>query len=450
MSERLSLLRTSLSLLALVGLLLGQPGADTTGHESFTPTKEINRNRPILNASFSFTGKGTQPVFYPNIVWFTNGLSFLDSTLNPVKSISLDSGLQPSVIFSPSGKYIAVHTSRPRVNPPTILSKLGGPDTEVLTIYDRRGDSLSTFQVLGARGPDRPDLTFYVSDNDHLVSASYAANQLIFYDGKGRVRSKREMFASSGQSLVSGGEAVFSGDGRCLLVVAASDTTAQWADYIAQEPILYAILYDNNGRELWRRPLDGNQTSRAFAISARGSYVCAGGERTKSWPTTKATCNLFDAKGRLVGTYDVLDTLCPYAPFCCFSPDEKYLALANANVLLLIETASGKVVWRHTFPWRFVLHSDHYGYIAGIELSNDASVIGVGSVIVDRTPAMQVSHRLDILDRQGDALLENFTTKPDNIAKWNANTSTVFVSPDGSEASFRTRTGFQIFEHPRL
>jgi hypothetical protein len=413
--------------------LAGQGPADSLARLEFRHRKDVTYGRPVRSAFFTTVqGSGTYP-FYPRIVVFPDEVVAYDSALNPTASRKLAADSSFTVSFSPSGRYIGVRGVR--------------DGTEHFAVYDAQNLSGPQARINFDYGEDVPSPEFSISDRDgSFIAFSVAVNKIDLYDPRGQIVKRIGVFDTSDYQSERMGNGEFSADGGRCLVVALRKFYGEMRYVPPDSPPLYAVLYDRQCNELWRRPLSGNAQTSAFGVSAQGSFCCAGDEQRTKQGIAPAQFYLFNDTGALIGTYSVYEPPHPYAPVCRFSPDEKCLVLANGNTVKLIAIESGKVIWTRTFPWEFDNRSKRFGYIGSVAVANDASIVAIVTHMIDDTDGKKPSRRLDILDRDGNSLLHNYVVEARGPSYSSEGQTMVFVSPDGGQVFLRLANGFALFE----
>ena len=441
------------SLLLLACIAWAQHGEDTTKRQvlggasgvptaqAFKASERTDLNRLVLDARFAPTTGKEHGRIFPSIVAFPDEIAFYDTARRVLARVPLDSTLYPRPSFSTGGRYAGVKT------------QLG--DSARLTVYDEKTAPAPVSEIWYAEPEDWPGWLLSISDKDGLcVGVETYLKMIGVYDAHGRVRRTRYLFGDSAHSQGNWGNvgAAFSGDGTRYLVVAAREFDPEGKRTPRDSPNVYAFLSDREGNELWRRPLKGNLVEMACALSAHGRFACAGYMRTaKGNGLLEAEVYLFNNSGRLIGTYSVAKPGQPYALHCRFSPDEKYLVLANLERVELIETGTGKVLWTRDFPWRFdPKRRTHSGVIVdriiGVDVSDNAAAIALGTRLDRGSRGDQPVHRLDVLGRSGESLLADYEVEGQDAALMDEGRSLVYVSRDGDQVWFRLRSGFQCFE----
>jgi len=442
-----------MGLLLLACIAWAQQGGDTAKRQvcseasggptaqAFKASQRIDLSRPVLDARFApTTGKEHNRIF-PSIVAYPDEIAFYDTARRVLARVPLDSTLHPGAGFSTGGRYAGVKTL------------LG--DSALFAVYDEKTAPAPVSEIRYTVPEDQPGWLLSISDKDGLcVGVETYAKMIGVYDAHGRLRTTRYLFGDSAQSQWNWGNvgAVFSGDGTRYLVVAAREFDPEGKRTPRDSPNVYIFLFDHEGNELWRRPLKGNLVETSCALSAHGRFACAGDMRTaKGTGILEASVYLFKNSGRLIGTYSVAKPGQPYALHCRFSPDEKYLVLANLERVELIETGTGKVFRTRDFPWRFdpkrrTKSGVIVDRIIGVDVSDNAAAIALGTRLEKGPEDRQPVLRLDVLGKSGEFLVVDYEVAGRDAALMGEGRSLVYVSPGGNEVWFRLRSGFQVFE----
>lgn len=409
--------------------------------QAFRASERIDLNRPILDARFApATGKEHSRIF-PSIVVFRDGIAFYDTARRVLARVQWDSTLYPRVSFSPGGRYAGVTSLR--------------GDSALFAVYNEKSAPAPVSEVRYIQPEDEPSWMFSISDRGGSCVGVETFDKMIgIYDAQGRARKTRYLFGDSAtrEGTLGMVGADLSGDGTRYVVVAARELDPE-GDLTPQDsPNVCAFLFDREANELWRRSLKGNLAEMTCSISAHGRFACVGDMRTaKGSGIVEAKLYLFSNSGRLIGTYSVTKPDQPYAPQLRFSPDEKYLVLVNLELVELIETGTGKVLWTRAFPWRYDPNRrTHRGAIVdriiGVDISDNAATIALGTRLEREADDIQPVHRLDVLGRSGESLLADYEVESQGAALMDEGRSLVYVSRDGKEVWLRLRSGFQGFE----
>jgi len=251
-------------------------------------------------------------------------------------------------ILSGKGNFVAIHD---------YVRKSGDPVDytieEEFTICDDRGEEIYRIKgpVEGMALGDR----WLISDKDGwAVSTRIAYGALDFYSPTGDIKTV-PIFGEVGWGRSTAGTAIFSGNGEYLAVLVGGSPKLGPGLRPFRTDFLVA-LFDKSGNELWRRKVDERRLGN-MAISEHGEYFFfkaftieqAPRQRGEPPPEkgerdnlTSVTLSLYDKAGNELSFKDT--SLFAFGGFC-FSPKADYVALAGANLIRLMRTKDGSVVF---------------------------------------------------------------------------------------------------------
>jgi hypothetical protein len=149
-----------------------------------------------------------------------------------------------------------------------------------------------------------------------------------------------------------GGEGGFSEDGEYFGVIVENQRSRRALRGTGMSGEPWVILYDKNGRELWRRQVE-EYIPGGFVISSHAKYILVSAYTTRGVEETRegkdlmnsVSLFLFDRSGKMTKLDDpVLFSIAN------FSPDESYLAIAYENKIRLVDAESGKALFEKSLP----------------------------------------------------------------------------------------------------
>ena len=307
---------------------------------------------------------------YPKIIVFEDEVRFHDPNSVLLKTIPLSSKRVGDIIFSKKGDYVGI----PVMTEVPTKSEKG---KIVLTIYTRRGEKHCRFDKDVEFDGSSPG--FSISDRDGSFVESYgAAQRLTFRDGKAKVRREVDLFEGDEWTYKRDMKSSSSGDGR-LFAVLATKKFVQGTQYVDQtdDPNIYVILFDENGKELWRKPINEHAPT-CLSISSQGKYLLAGGEnRAGGSGITSQSQYLLDRNGSLIMTYHI-------GGRCRFSQNEEYLTIAGQNTIGLIQTSTGELLWSKQFSYSTDSRRSQWRRIVHLDISGNGALVGVSSTTYRR------------------------------------------------------------------
>jgi len=307
---------------------------------------------------------------YPKIIVFDDEVRFYDPDSALLKAIPLSSRRAGDIAFSENSNYVGI----PIMTEVATKSRKG---EIVLTIYTDGGEKHC--QLDEEVEFDGSSLDFSISDKDgSFVETDGAAQRLTFRDGKAKVKREVDLFEGDTWAYERGLRCAFSSDGR-LFAVLASRQFIQGREYIdpSRGPNIYVILFDDNGKEVWRKPLNEHGPG-CLSISSQGKYILVGGEDRGGASGVTSRCQyLFDRDGSLVSTYDIGND-------CKISHNEEYLVLAGKDAVGLIETSTGELIWSKQFSYPTDSRRSEWKWISQLDISGNGELIGVSSTLYRR------------------------------------------------------------------
>lgn len=187
------------------------------------------------------------------------------------------------------------------------------------------------------------------------------------------------------------------------------------------------ILFEMTGRELWRRNLPEFSAGQ-LAISPDGRFIAAGSYSTGMRGNIKKRTTIFDTSGSKIADIDLLFR------YADFSPDTKFVVLAEKQTAKLIELANGKVRWTRKMP-------AIEGMIAEIKVAANGTVAALTATNVFRNGEFVFTRpQLHIYDKAG-ALLQNMTLGDETFEK-----PSLAITEDAGEIYIGLRNSLLIFQ----
>jgi len=187
------------------------------------------------------------------------------------------------------------------------------------------------------------------------------------------------------------------------------------------------ILFDLSGREYWRKNLPDFSAGQ-LAISPDGRFITVGSYTTGMRGNIKKRTTLFDASGSKIATIDLLFR------YADFSPDTKFLVLAEKQTVKLIELANGKVRWTRDIP-------AEAGMIAEIQVAANGTVAALTATNVFRKGEFVLTRpQLHIYDKAG-TLLQNMTLGDETFEK-----PSLAITEDADEIYIGLKSSLLIFQ----
>ncbi len=315
--------------LSVVLILIALP-LEACGKESPANTRFILRMEETLSVQpavyFHFDTLATGDL-YPSIVITGKEIQFRSAGGQVRKSVRVPPST--SIVPTASGKFVGLLRLEGSLERPTSVA------TQVFQVYDQNGTRL--YEIRQPVRYDDPFGQFYLSNLDgRCVVADPGRGVVQFYDRKGKLLRKVDLFADDSYDLERTLVAAFSEDGRRVALATMKRAPAPPVDgrpAMRGEPHLFIFAPD--GTELHRLPLPGDVVQElAIAPDASSAAVATYGMDLSDSRTT-----LFDAQGRKIGSVDLLFRHAAY------SADGTKLLLAENHRMVLLSSRTAKVQW---------------------------------------------------------------------------------------------------------
>ena len=365
-------------------------------------------DKKIEEVAFGETEDGK---LYPKIVVFEDELRFYDETFELIKSWPRPRGTQVAV--SEGGHYFGLN----RVISKPATEK--GPSEVEWTLYNDKYEELAAVEYsVGYDGEGGQ--VFFISNSDGaFVEAEPGDQKVVFYDSKGNMKKRIDLFENDEWDMAKGMECAFSQNDYYFALVGCND---YWEPQDQWQKDIYLIFFNSLGEELWRRLVEKNGWVVSLSLSAKGNFILANGR------------SLFDRHGELVGTYTA--TWRHHK----FSKDEKYLVLAGENTVCLVGTANGNILWSKEFPYQIDTRARDWRWITHLDMSENGNLIAIITTLYKRRPGgyKVVYPTLILLDNKGEKIFER------EMRDQQVEVS-VRLTPDGSEAYLGMPRGLAKF-----
>jgi WD40 repeat protein len=263
-----------------------------------------------------------------------------------------------------------------------------------IEVYTANGEKLYEIQRNYYYDDSLPLVAISEPDGS-LIMGQNTSGEIRFYNPNGFLLRKVRLFDDAEYDLERVLQIDLSKDGTSVAIVAGkrgASPAGSNAPNPSAEPHLF--LFYLNGMELLRKPLADFNTS-ATAISDDGQYIAANSYTVAiKGDITKRTI-IFDNSGKEIGEVNLLFKRAG------FSPDSKFLILADNNAAKVFNLTTGKISWSYTI-------SKREGKITAVDISNNGEISALlvaKSKFGDGT-FMFTNPRLKILNNSGNLLQE--------------------------------------------
>ncbi len=253
-------------------------------------------------------------------------------------------------VASKGGSYVAVLALAQEV------VQAGSQAPLSITVYAVSAGKL--YEIIMTQHYDEPYPAVAISDRDGaMIIGNTALGSLQFYDSNGALQRTIELFRETQHDLERNVDIDFSRDGSVAAVVAGkrgSAPTGAPAANGSADPHL--LRFTPEGREIWRRALDGSNTNRVH-VSDDGRFVAANSYGVSLQGELQKQTQVFDENGNQIAETSLL------FKHADFSPDSQYLMLAENHLTEVVRLATGERVWRQRIDRK-------RGMIASVQMAN--------------------------------------------------------------------------------
>jgi len=405
----------------IVGMFaLAAIGFKAQASAEFKIVEEWKFEKEIKDVRFGETEDGRM---YPKIVVFEDEIRLYDKDFKKTMELNFVRGTM--VYFSPKNYYFGAITDIQKPN----IEK--GNSRVIFTLYDEYGQKKAgTDYEVGYDGEG--SRISFISDSGNFVQADASSHNLWFYDINGKLKQKVDLFRDDEWSYERGIFGSFLEDGNRLAVFACKEfiQSVKFKERF-EEPNLYVIVFDNDEKELWRRPIEEHAPT-SLLVSSEGKYIAVAAEnRGGILGVISQFQYLFDRSGNLTGKYSA-------GRICKFSEDEKYLLIAGKNTVELIQTSTGKVSWAKKFSWSTDSREKEWKWIENVEISGDGSfVILISNSYRRRTGGYDVvESELILLNKDGEIVGRKRLEGRNILAKMNHKGTEIFIRKQNTVEKF--------------
>ncbi len=355
----------------------------------------------------------------PKIIIQNEKVKWLNQNIS--KTVSLPDGYLKT-IFSKNGQYFGIISlneppkSRDR-NKIFKLEVYSAPAKKLYTLFRKQyfDDSFPSVTISNKNGS--------------VVMGQNTTGKLWFYSQNGVLIKELVLFTDATYDLERILHFDLNEDGTRLAVAASKRGASPLGSSAIKpsgEPHLF--LFEQNGGEIWRYNLPEFNVSQT-AISADGSHIIVNNYTIDVQGQLKKKSLLFNNAGERINSFDIL------FKYAEFSPDSKYLIIAENNVANVIEVSSGAIIWRTNI-------SRKQGMITAARLSNAAeyAILLVANNEFKDGQFMFTNCRVKVLDRTGK-LFQEIELKDETFEK-----PQLHFTPDHSYITIGFKNSYRIYE----
>jgi hypothetical protein len=303
------------------------------GSRKYQLLKSVNVKTPVK--IWHFTSNFPEQAV-PKIAVQQKQIHWLDGTTP--ETLPLPSGYVRSV-FSRAGNYLGLLSISKAVKE--------NPEDRILQLQIFSSTREKLYEIKITKHFDDPLPSVAISDKDgSVVLRQSAVGRLWFYNRNGSLNRDVVLFEDASYDLERVLQMEFTKDGQSLAVLASKRGASPIGSGVPNpsgEPHL--ILFNLNGEELWRRSLPEFNAGQ-IAMAPDGQYITVSSYTTDLQGTIKKRTVIFDERGQVITSLDFLFRNAD------FSPESKYLILAERTVAKVVELPTGKVLWTHNVSRR--------------------------------------------------------------------------------------------------
>ncbi|MGB2697780.1 MAG: hypothetical protein WBD28_07975 [Candidatus Zixiibacteriota bacterium] len=322
-------------------------------------------------------------------------------------------------ILSKKGNFVGIHD---------YIGKVGDPSdyliNEEYTICNDKGEEIYKIKI-PQEGKSMED-QFVISDKDgSAVGTRIQYGAIDFYHPDGSVKTV-PLFGELGWGLREG-YVNFSGDGEYLALLMEEIPESKRKLHPVKGD-LWIMLFDINGNVQWRRKVDEHQLNvqhpEKIAISEHGEYLAfkaytiereSTGKIGKILPRkgdsrllTSVTLSIYDKEGKELS---LKDTSLYIFNYFRFSPKADYLAMAGDNIIRLMSTKDGSIMFEKELQKDFSIRELLF-CSDGEHLIVRAKAVRGKEKVLESTGGFEqdirvYTHRFSIFTIKGDKIWQN-------------------------------------------
>lgn len=238
-------------------------------------------------------------------------------------------------VFSKNGRFAALVTLNPRDSVEPIDRDL---TISVISISD---PSRELYHINRKVYFDRviPSISV-IGDNGSVIVGESDIGQLWFYDQNGNLVTQIMLFTDAEYDLEKILDIDVNEDGSRVAVIAGKrGGSPAGSDAVNPNAEPHLFFFTGQGMEIWRKALP-DFNSNEVAISPDGQLIVANSFTIFTNGRLIKKTVIFNAEGQHIFTTDLL------FKHARFSPDSRYVLLAENNQLQLVDAVQGESLWR--------------------------------------------------------------------------------------------------------
>ena len=370
----------------VIFLCLSIPPIEIGNEVKFELIEEKQYDKEIWDVKFGETKDGR---LYPKFVVFEGEIRVYDEEGNLISKVPYPYE-RGDIIYSKKGNFIGLRIPK--------FPEGKAPYNIKFIVYSERGENLLVINEKIEFDVSMPN--FYISSKDGSVIELYMGlPKLAFRDVNGKLQKKVRLFKDDRYDITRGATCNFSEDGNYFVTLSHENVPIPFReDRPARDGNPYVILFNREGEEMWRYPLEEQGFGPHVSISPGGCFVVA--NNTSLHETKRIVASgtyLLSKEGALIRKYNNLVT--PggvWDPHIAFSRDEEFAALANLRKVIFVQTSTGEVLWEHEIELD--------------EIIRDISISGNNVTVMIEVKSVEYPSKILFLDINRESIGEKLFT----------------------------------------
>lgn len=291
-------------------------------------------------------------------------------------------------IFSRNGRFVALVTLNPRESVEAIDREL------TISVFSISEPSRELYHIKRKVYFDRVLPSFSViGDNGSVIVGESDTGQIWFYDQSGNLVSQVVLFPDAEYDLEKILDMDVNEDGSRIVVVAGKrGGSPAGSDAVNPSAEPHLFCFTRQGMEIWRKTLPDLNSNRV-AISPDGQFIVANSFSIFVNGRLNKKTLIFNSEGAPIFTTDIL------FKHARFSPDSRYVLLAENNQLQLVDTKQEKLMWKQKISRQDGIFID--GAVSG---SNGISAVLIAKISWENDQFISRNPQVVLFNLKGQSL----------------------------------------------
>lgn len=275
---------------------------------------------------------------------------------------------------------------------------------EKFVLLNRAGKKLWEIDKVPSAG----SFAFAISNEGRVAKLIHIGEEggqgtIDFYNEEGKIIKKARYFDKYHGTISVWSIGKFSGDGEYLIVLGGDGSEIKRC----------LVLYDKEGKELWKKVVDWPVAYWKMDISKNGNFIVTN-KHIHSEEKSNSYISVFNKEGKLLWEHELRRS----GAFT-FSEDENYLINTETNRLCLFEAKSGKLLWDF-FAEKENIH------FSSVDISANNRFIVAGAFTRDKYNNATKQRYIYLLDRNGTKIWQQAYEVVDTMGSVR-----IKISPEG-------------------